>query len=69
VTLMSLPVGGEIRLEAHPETDQFLRLDAGSGCRSRQGRCASGQVSAAKKSARQSRPTQLTGKNEVMSAF
>jgi mannose-6-phosphate isomerase-like protein (cupin superfamily) len=31
VTLMSIPVGGEIGLEAHPETDQFLRLDAGSG--------------------------------------
>ena len=29
VTLMS--VGGDIGLEAHPETDQFLRLDAGSG--------------------------------------
>jgi mannose-6-phosphate isomerase-like protein (cupin superfamily) len=24
-------VGGDIGLEAHPETDQFLRLDAGSG--------------------------------------
>src|SRR5664279_1835725 len=31
VTLMSIPAGGEIGLEAHPETDQFLRLDAGSG--------------------------------------
>ena len=31
VTLMSIPVGGEIGLEAHPETDQFLRLDAGRG--------------------------------------
>ena len=31
VTLMSIPVDGEIGLEAHPETDQFLRLDAGSG--------------------------------------
>ena len=30
VTLMSIPVGGDIGLEAHPETDQFLRLDAGS---------------------------------------
>jgi mannose-6-phosphate isomerase-like protein (cupin superfamily) len=28
---MSIPVGGDIGLEAHPETDQFLRLDAGSG--------------------------------------
>ena len=31
VTLMSIPVGGDIGLEAHLETDQFLRLDAGSG--------------------------------------
>lgn len=31
VTLMSIPVGGEIGLEMHAETDQFLRLDAGSG--------------------------------------
>mgnify|MGYP000877871577 CR=1 FL=1 len=31
VTLMSIPVGGDIGLEVHPETDQFLRLDAGSG--------------------------------------
>jgi mannose-6-phosphate isomerase-like protein (cupin superfamily) len=31
VTLMSIPVGESIGLEAHPETDQFLRLDAGTG--------------------------------------
>lgn len=31
VTLMSIPIGGDIGLEAHPETDQFLRLDGGSG--------------------------------------
>ena len=31
VTLMSIPAGADIGLEAHPETDQFLRLDAGSG--------------------------------------
>ena len=31
VTLMSIPVGSDIGLEAHAETDQFLRLDAGSG--------------------------------------
>lgn len=31
VTLMSIPVGGDIGLEAHPQTDQFLRLDAGNG--------------------------------------
>jgi len=27
VTLMSIPFGGDIGLEAHPQTDQFLRLD------------------------------------------
>jgi mannose-6-phosphate isomerase-like protein (cupin superfamily) len=31
VTLMSIPQGGSIGLESHPETDQFLRLDSGSG--------------------------------------
>ena len=31
VTLMSIPVGGDIGLEAHPQTDQFLRLEAGHG--------------------------------------
>jgi mannose-6-phosphate isomerase-like protein (cupin superfamily) len=31
MTLMSIPVGGDVGLEAHPETDQFLRLDAGRG--------------------------------------
>lgn len=31
VTLMSIPVGGDIGLEMHPDTDQFLRLEAGSG--------------------------------------
>jgi mannose-6-phosphate isomerase-like protein (cupin superfamily) len=31
VTLMSVPVGGDIGLEMHPDTDQFLRLDAGRG--------------------------------------
>ncbi|TNM63185.1 cupin domain-containing protein [Streptomyces sp. NP160] len=36
VTLMSIPVGQSIGLEAHPETDQFLRVDAG------QGRCVMG---------------------------
>ncbi len=30
VTLMSIPVGGDIGLEAHPETDQFLRLEGGA---------------------------------------
>ncbi|RRD26724.1 cupin domain-containing protein [Actinomyces bowdenii] len=36
VTLMSIPVGQSIGLETHPETDQFLRIDAG------QGRCVMG---------------------------
>lgn len=31
VTLMSIPVGGDIGLEAHPSTDQFLRIEAGTG--------------------------------------
>lgn len=31
VTLMSIPVGGDIGLEKHPETDQFIRLDQGQG--------------------------------------
>ncbi len=28
---MSIPVGESVGLEAHPDTDQFLRLDAGKG--------------------------------------
>jgi mannose-6-phosphate isomerase-like protein (cupin superfamily) len=31
LTLMSIPPGEDVGLEAHPETDQFLRLDAGRG--------------------------------------
>lgn len=31
LTLMSIPAGGEIGLEIHPDTDQFLRLEDGSG--------------------------------------
>jgi mannose-6-phosphate isomerase-like protein (cupin superfamily) len=31
VTLMTIPVGESIGLEAHPDTDQFLRLEAGRG--------------------------------------
>ncbi|WP_296140189.1 cupin domain-containing protein [uncultured Tessaracoccus sp.] len=31
VTLMSIPVGGSVGLEVHPETDQFLRLEQGKG--------------------------------------
>lgn len=31
LTLMSIPVGGEIGLEMHPDTDQFLRFEEGTG--------------------------------------
>ena len=31
VTVMSIPVGGEIGLEQHTDTDQFLRIEAGQG--------------------------------------
>lgn len=31
VMLMSDPVGGDVGLEVHPQTDQFLRFDAGAG--------------------------------------
>jgi len=31
VTLMSIPVGGDIGLEKHPDTDQFIRLEGGRG--------------------------------------
>lgn len=31
VTLMSIPPGSSIGLEKHPETDQFIRIDAGTG--------------------------------------
>lgn len=31
LTLMSIPVAGDIGLEVHPETDQFIRLDGGRG--------------------------------------
>ncbi|HHU43932.1 MAG: cupin domain-containing protein [Bacillota bacterium] len=31
LTLMSIPVGGEIGLEAHSDLDQFLRLEMGRG--------------------------------------
>jgi len=29
VTLMSIPVGGEVGLEQHPDTEQFLRIEDG----------------------------------------
>ena len=31
-TLMSIPPGGDIGAEVHPDTDQFLRIESGSGC-------------------------------------
>lgn len=31
LTLMSIPPGGEIGLEIHPDTDQFLRIEGGNG--------------------------------------
>ncbi|MDF2484364.1 MAG: mannose-6-phosphate isomerase [Herbinix sp.] len=31
LTLMSIPVGGEIGLEIHPNLDQFIRLEEGQG--------------------------------------
>lgn len=31
LTLMSIAPGEDVGLEVHPETDQFLRLDAGAG--------------------------------------
>ncbi|GGA78489.1 cupin domain-containing protein [Ornithinibacillus halotolerans] len=31
VTVMSIPVGGDIGLEVHPDTDQFLRIEEGKG--------------------------------------
>lgn len=31
VTLMCIPVGGDIGLEVHPDTDQFIRVEQGVG--------------------------------------
>ena len=31
VTVMSIPVGSDIGLEQHPDTDQFLRIEDGDG--------------------------------------
>ncbi|WP_244445049.1 cupin domain-containing protein [Oceanobacillus jeddahense] len=31
VTLMSIPVGEDIGLEVHPDTDQFIRIEEGNG--------------------------------------
>lgn len=32
MTLMSIPVGGEVGLESHPYTDQYLQIESGCGC-------------------------------------
>lgn len=31
VTLMSIPAGGDIGVEIHPDTDQFIRAESGCG--------------------------------------
>ena len=31
MTLMNIPVGGDIGLENHPDTDQFIRIESGYG--------------------------------------
>ena len=31
MTLMSIPVGGEVGLEIHPDNDQFFRVEQGEG--------------------------------------
>ena len=31
LTLMSIPVGGDIGLEVHHDTDQFIRIESGNG--------------------------------------
>lgn len=31
MTVMSIPVGGDVGLEAHPNNDQFLRVEQGKG--------------------------------------
>ena len=31
LTVMSVPVGGDIGLEVHPDVDQFLRIEEGQG--------------------------------------
>ena len=31
VTLMSIPVGGDVGVECHPDTDQFIRVESGCG--------------------------------------
>lgn len=31
ITLMSIPAGGDIGVENHPDTDQFIRVESGCG--------------------------------------
>lgn len=31
LTLMNIPIGGEIGLEVHPDTDQFIKIEKGRG--------------------------------------
>ncbi|MDO5726927.1 MAG: cupin domain-containing protein, partial [Bowdeniella nasicola] len=31
MTVMSIPVGGDVGLEVHPDNDQFLRVEQGKG--------------------------------------
>lgn len=31
MTLMSIPVGGDIGVEVHPDTDQYIRVEEGQG--------------------------------------
>ncbi|SBW08822.1 Cupin domain protein [uncultured Eubacteriales bacterium] len=38
LTLMSIPAGGEIGVEIHPDTDQYIRVEAGMGL-VKMGRC------------------------------
>lgn len=42
MTLMSIPPNGEIGMEVHPDTDQFIRVEQGSGI-ARFGRSMCGQ--------------------------
>ncbi len=43
MTLMCIPVGGEIGLEIHPDTDQFIRVEQGTAI-VKMGRCKNGST-------------------------
>ena len=43
MTLMCIPVGGEIGLEIHPDTDQFIRIEQGTAI-VKMGRCKNGST-------------------------